>query len=340
MIKRRCLMMLLLIILWLAAPGGAAAQVFVSSGGMGDALIFQLIETTNLDTLIAIESFSLSTSVHKVRFRDAVTGTDVLNFELCLIPSSTWTASVFRDGSVTRVVSATTHPINGVPTMLNTTLTGNPTRAFMEVIGLRATLVSSSSTAICSDPTIGDDVENTALMGKAYYVNGSQSPPLVYGASAVALADFAFTEIAGGTVFGNEDVAQALIFEGFFGSFFFSTRFFVPASFGAATQVVLSFPTGPTSVGCPSCNVPDDFSMTPFTEAGAPLSTINPPLTTSLVRVITLSSSDIASDSGLLEITETSAPEFFPIPLVGFGINTTSPGAPLFFNALFPIAKE
>jgi hypothetical protein len=163
--------------------------------------------------------------------------------------------------------------------------------------------------------------------------------PLVYGASAVALIDFALAKIPDGTVFGNEDVAQALIDEGYLGSFYFSTRFFIPASFGAVTQVVLTFPTGPTSGGCPSCNVPNDFQITPYTEAGDQLPTIDLPLDSSLVRVISLFSMTDVNPSGLLEITEATGP-FFPIPLVGFGINTTNPGASLFFNALFPIAKE
>jgi len=314
-------------------------QVFVNSGGMGDALIFQLIEVTNLDTLIAIESFTNRTALHRVRFRNAATGTDLLNFTLCLVPGSTWTATVRRDGSVTRVTSTSTLLINGSATPLNSTFFPDSTRAYLEVIGLRATTSPSSDTAICTDPSLGGDVANTALLGKVYYVNSSGTPPLVYGASAVALKDFSAAKIADGTVFGNEDVAQALIDEGIDGSFFFSTRFFVPASFGAATQVVLTFPTGPTSGGCPSCNVPNDFQITPINEAGDPLTTINLPLDTSLVRVITLFSSTDVNPSGLLDITEVSGP-FFPIPLVGFGINTTNAGAPLFFNALFPIAKE
>jgi hypothetical protein len=336
--KRVGLIVLLLSVLGIATPGGAAAQ-FVSSSGIGDALIFPLIEVTNLDTLIAIESFAISTAVHKVRFRDGTTGAPVLEFELCLIPSETFTASVFREGSVTRVTSAAMHRINGVPSLLNATLTGNPTRAFMEVIGLREAPSGGTDTTICANPMGGVDVDPDALMGKVYYVKGSSTPPLAYGTSAVALVDFATIAISDGTVFGNEDIALALIFEALFDSTFFSTRYFVPASFGAVTQVVLSFPTGPTHISeCPDCRVPSNLSIVPFTEAGAKLSTINLPSDTSLVRVISLSSSDIASDSGLLEITETS--DSISIPLIGFGINTTAPSAPVFFNFLVPIAKE
>ena len=340
--KRGGLVVLLVIVLALFTPGGAGA-VSVSPGGIGDALIFQLIEVTTLDTLIAIESFTNRTALHRVRFRDAATGATTLEFTLCLIPGSTWTASVFRDGSLTKVTSGSTLLVNGTATPLNTTLTGNPTRAFMEVIGLRATITASSDTAICTDPSLGGDVANTALLGKVYYVNGSGSPPLVYGASAVALKDFSAAKIADGTVFGSDAVAMALIAQGSqipgLQSTAFVARYFVPASFGAVTQVALTFPTGPNTVGCPSCRVPANFSIVPFTEPGASLPIINLASDTSLVRVISLSSAEIANDSGVLDIVETSSP-FVPIPLVGFGINTTTAGAPLFFNALFPLGID
>ena len=339
--KRGGLVVLLVIVLALFTPGGAGA-VSVSPGGIGDALIFQLIEVTNLDTLIAIESFTNRTALHRVRFRNAATGATSLEFTLCLIPGSTWTASVFRDGSVTRVTSASTLLVNGSATPLNATLSPDSTRAFLEVIGLRATTSASSDTAICTDPSLGGDVANTALLGKAYYVNGSGTPPLVYGASAVALKDFAAVKISDGTVFGSDAVAMALIAQGSqvpgFESTAFSLRYFVPSSFGAVTQVVLTFPTGPNSVACPSCRVPSNISIIPFTEPGAQLSIINLASDTSIVRVISLSSSDIANDSGVLDLFETSAA--VSIPLAGFGINTTTPSAPLFFNALFPIGID
>jgi virginiamycin B lyase len=316
--------------------------VAVSPGHAGDALIFPLIETTNLDTLLAIENGTNRTALHKVRFRDAATGASVLEFELCLVPGSTWTATVHRDGSVTRVTSASTLLVNGSATPLNATFSPDSTRAYLEVIGLRGTTSPSSDTAICTDPLLGGDVANTALLGKAYYVNGSGSPPLVYGASALALKDFSAVKIADGTVFGSDPVALALIGQGTgvpgSQSIAFGTRYFVPASFGAVTQVVLTFPTGPNSVGCPSCRVPSNISIAPVTEPGAPLPIINLPSDTSLVRVISLSSSDIANDAGVLSLFETSTS--VSIPLVGFGINTTTAGAPLFFNALFPIGID
>ncbi len=328
--KRCTLVVLVMSLLGLLRPEGVGA-VSVSPGGMGDALIFQAILVSGVDTLLAIESFSGFTGLHRVRFRDGTTGASVLEFTLCLPPGATWTAGVFRQGSLTRVMSASTLLVNGSATPLNTNLADNPTRAFMEVIGLR----SSPDPTVCTDPSIGGDVSNFALTGRVYYVNGGQSPPLIYSTNAVALVDFADTKISDGTVFGDEDVAEALIAQGVVASIDFSTRYFVPTSFGAVTQVVLSFPTGPNSIGCPSCRVPSNLSITPFTESGTPLPTINLPSDTSLVRVITLTRSDIANDSGLLDIFETSA--VVSIPLVGFGVNTTATSASAFFNALFPI---
>jgi hypothetical protein len=334
--RRTGLGVLLLIVLGIVSPGGAAA-VSVSAGAIGDALIFQLIETTNIDTQIAIENHVGGATVAKVRFRAAATGT-ATEFTLCLPTNSTWTATVFRDGSLTKVTSTSTFLINGDPTPLNTTLTGNPTRAFMEVIGLR-TGSAVQGTTVCTDPALGGDVSNSALTGRAFYVNGSQSPPLAYGANAVALEDFAVVKISDGTVFGSDLVAQALIAQGTFGFGFDSTRFitryFVAASFGAVTQVVLTFPTGPNSVGCPSCYVPSTIRIRPNTDAGASLTLIDVP-DTSLVRVISLTSSDIANDSGLLHIGDTVG--VTPIPVVGLGIITTTPSAPTFFNIMSPLA--
>jgi hypothetical protein len=338
MMKRGGLAVLLLIVFGLATPGGAMA-VSLSPGGIGDVLIFQLIETNNLDTLIAIESFIQATALHRVRFRDAAIGAVALEFTLCLVPGETFTARVFRDGSLTKIESPAPHLINGVSSVLTTTLTGSPTRAFMEVIGLRAILGGTPNTTVCTDSTIGGDVPNAALMGKAYFVNGGQSPPLVYSANAVALKDFAAAKIDDGTVLQNNGVAEALIAQGAgtpgFQSVAFGTRYFVPASFDAVTQVVLTFPTGPTSGPCPSCRVPSNLSISPRTEPGVALTPIVLPADTSLVRVISLSSSDIANDAGVLAINDSQG--FFPTPLVGFGINTTSTSASLFFNALFPL---
>jgi hypothetical protein len=103
------------------------------------------------------------------------------------------------------------------------------------------------------------------------------------------------------------------------------------------TQVVLSFPTGPNSVGCPNCRVPSTLVIQAATEAGILLPAITLPSDITLVRVISLSSSDIANDSGLLQVREIAST---PFPAVGFGINTTTAGAPLFFNALFPITID
>lgn len=331
MMTRGSLVVLTVIVLALFTPGSAGA-VSVSPGGVGDALIFQLIEVTNLDTLLAIENHVGGATLVKVRFHAGL-GASVLAFELCLPTNSTWTASVTRADSLTRVISFSTFLIDGVPTPLNATLFGNPTRAFMEVIGLR-TGSAAQGTTICTNSTLGGDVSNSALTGRAYYVNGD----LVYGANAVALKDFAAVKIPDGTVLGNDFVAGALIAQGTFGFGFDSTRFitryFVPASFGAVTQVVLTFPTGLPSLGCPSCYVPSTIRIRPQTDAGTSLAVIDVPVD-GLVMVISLTSSDIANDAGLLHIGDTVG--VTPIPTVGFGINTTTPSAPQFFNVLFPL---
>ena len=338
MMKRIGLGVLLLIVPWMVSIRGAEA-VSVSAGAIGDALIFQLIETTNIDTQIAIENNVGGATLAKVRFRAAATGASALEFELCLPTNSTWTATVFRDGSLTKIVSTSTLLINGDPTPLNTTLGGNPTRAFMEVIGLR-TGTALEATTVCTDSTLGGNVSNSALTGRAFYVNGSQSPPLAYGANPVALKDFAGAKITDGTVFQNDGVAQALIAQGTFGFGFNSTRFitryFVAASFGAVTQVVLTFPTGPNTGGCPNCYVPSTIRIRPQTDAGNSLTQIDVPGDTSLVRVISLDSSDIANDAGLLHIGDTVG--VTPIPAVGLGIITTTPSAPTFFNIISPLA--
>ena len=161
--------------------------VSVSPGQIGDALIFPLWDVNNLNTLIAIESFTLRTDLHLVRFRDQA-GSNALEFTLCLTPFSTWAAAVFRDGSLIRVQSSS------AVMPLNTTLAGNPTLGSIEVIGLRGTTVNTSDTAICTDSSLGGDVLNSAVMGRVYYMNPLQSLILAYGADAVALKDFGATK--------------------------------------------------------------------------------------------------------------------------------------------------
>jgi hypothetical protein len=304
----------------------------VSRGGLGDALIFPLIETNNLDTLIAIEDDISFTVLARVRFRDAATGADVLNFTICLVPGSAWTASVFWDGSVTRVTSTSALLVNGFPGPYSASLAGNPRRAFMEVIGLRATTGPSSDTTVCTDATTGGDVFNAALSGRTYFVSGVGSLPVLYGGDAVALRDFATVKIADGTVFGNDAVATALIAQGSAGSIQFNTRYFVPASFSAVTQLVLSVPTGPNSASCPHCRMPSNFQIIAYSDAGVFVPPVILRSGTSVVRVISLTSSDIANDAGSLYILEN--PVSGSIPLLGFGIITTSPSASQFFNIL------
>jgi len=324
----------IILIIMLVRIGGYAQSeaVSVSPADAGDGLIFALWDVNNLDTLMAIESLTAGTQVHKVRFRDDV-GNNALDFTLCLPAHSTWSAAIFRDGPLTRVVSESTLLVNGSSTPLNATLAGNPTRGYIEVIGLRFSLDS----AVCGNPSIGEDVPNSALMGRAYYVNPLQNPILAYGANALALKDFALIKIADGAVLGNTDVALALIAQGALGSTTVASRYFVAPAFGAVTEVVMTFPTGPASGGCPSCLVPSSLTFLPFTEAGSALKPFSRSTSGKLVNVFTVTSGDIASPSGVLEVTKTSPAA--SVPVTGFVIQTNTLLSPI-FNVLFPLTIE
>jgi len=320
-----------------------AEAVSVSPGQLGDALIFPLYEVTNLNTLIAIENFTNRTTVYRARFRDEVSGASGLSFELCLTPWSTWTAAVFRDGSVTKVVSGSTHLVNGSATPLNTTLSPDSTRGYIEVVGLRGYTSSNPAIAICTDDTLGGDAFN-GTMGKAYFINPTLSPILAYGMNPLAVRDFAAVKIPDGTVLGYSDLAGALFVQGTevfpFESLSFGSRYFVDPAFGASTQVVMTFATGPVSGGCPNCVVPSSMTFIPFTEGGTQLSSFARATSSHLVNIFTVTDSDIASPSGVLYSTVTS---FTPnVPVTGFVVQTTStppPGQP-FFNVLFPLSIE
>jgi len=322
------------LVVGLAAMGGRGQSeaVSVSPAQVGDALIFPLWSVNNLDTLIAIESFTSLTTLHLVRFRDDA-GNTVLQFTLCLTPGASWTAAIFRDGPLTRVVSESTLLVNGSSTPLNTTVAGAPLTGYLEVIGLR----SDINTAVCTDPSLGTDVPNSAVMGRAYYVNPLQSPILAYGVNAVALKDFALIKIADGTVVGNTDVALALIAQGALGATTVASRYFVDPAFGAVTQVVLTFPTGPASGGCPSCLVPSSLTFLPFTEAGSALTPFSRSTSGKLVNVFTVTSGDIASPSGVLAATDATGPT--SIPVTGFVVQTNTLLSPI-FNVLFPLSIE
>ena len=320
---------------------GVVEAVSIGSGQTGDALIFPFFDVNNLHTLIAIESFTNRTDVYRVRFREEVSGNSVLSFELCLTPFSTWTADISREGSLTKVVSSSTLLVNGSSSPLNNSLSPDATRGFIEVIGLRGTTVATSDTAICTDAAVGGEALNSAVMGKAYYINPALSPLLAYGTNALALKDFAAVKIADGTVLGNNAVATGLILQGTqipgFESTTFGSRYFVDPAFGAETQVVMTFATGPTSGGCPSCRVPASLTFVPVAEDGTVLSGFARATSSHLVNVFTLTSSDIASPSGVLTATETCC--FTSIPVTGFVVQTTSappPGQPD-FNVLFPL---
>lgn len=345
MISRWSLAALLVIGCAFAPLGGVEADVTVSPGGIGDALIFPFFDVIgSLNTLIAIDNTAGGATVALVRFRDSE-GTDVRNFELCLPTNGTWTAAIFRDGPLTRVTSVSAFPIDGIPGPLDVSLAGNPGRGFMEVIGIR-TGSPAEGTTVCTDPSLGGDVPNDALSGKTYFVKPDGPLPLVYGANAVALKDFALQKppfpFFNPSVFLNQAVAIALINQGTTGFPFastqsrFTTRYFVAPSFGAETQVVLSFVIGQGSaIFCiVGCDVPLTIRIRPFKEDGTPFPVIDLPPDTSLIRVITLTSSDIPNDAGTLQLEDVDGRV---LPVVGFGINTTPTSAPGFFNVLFPI---
>ena len=324
----------IILVVVLAAMGGRepSEAVSVSPGHAGDALIFALWDVNNLTTLVAIESFTSATTLHLVRFRDEA-GSTVLQFTLCLPQRSSWTAAIFRDGPLTRVVSGSTLLVNGSSTPLDTPLAGNSMRGYIEVIGLR----SDSTTAVCTDPSLGGDVPSSAVTGRAYYVNPLQSPILAYGANALALANFATSKLTDGTVLGNNDVALALIAQGALGATTIASRYFVDPAFGAVTQVVVTFPTGPASGGCPSCRVPSNLTFLPFTEPGSALTPFNRSTSGKLVNVLTATSGDIASPSGILAATNASGP--MSLPVTGFVVQTNTLLSPI-FNVLFPLSIE
>ena len=74
---RRIVISILMLLALVAGGIGRSEAQFVSSTQAGDALIFPLWEVTNLNTLIAIESFANLTTLHLVRFRNDM-GNNVL----------------------------------------------------------------------------------------------------------------------------------------------------------------------------------------------------------------------------------------------------------------------
>ena len=227
---------------------------------------------------------------------------------------------------------------------LNTTLAGNPTRGFIEVMGLRGTTTNTSDTAICTDSTLGGDVLNSAVIGRAYYVNPLQSPILAYGGNAVALKDFGATKLpTSATVLGNKGVAQALILQGTqtpgFESTAFGSRYFVDPSFGALTQVVTTFPTDPNSSGYPRCKVPASLTFVPVSAPGTVMASFARSTGSNLVNVFNVTNTDIpGSNSGVLSFIE--PPGLTSIPLTGFVVQTTTNTAGTIFNVLFPLSLK
>ena len=148
----------------------------------------------------------------------------------------------------------------------------------------------------------------------------------------------------GATMLGNKGVAQASILQGTqilgLESTAFGSRYFADPSFGALTQVVTTFPTGPTSGPCPRCKVPASLTFVPVSEPGTVLASFARSTGGNRANVFNVTNTDIpGSPSGVLSFIETAGGTT-SIPLTGIVVQTTSsppPGQP-FFNVLFPIS--
>jgi len=310
-----------------AAICGPASAIEVDRGGFGDALLIPYFDVNNLNTLISIESNNMAFQVARVRFRSATIGADVLAFTLCLTPLGSWTAAMTSNGTTAQILSSSPMLVDGVPG-LDRLLAGNTTRGYIEVMGLRE---GGTTEAICSDPSQGAATSNFSLLARTYYVDPSKNPILAFGANAIALRGFSTVKLSGSeTVFGNADVAQALIENSSFSGTAFSSRYFVAPDFQAETVLVLTFPMG--AGGCAACTIPDQVLITPFTEEGTQL----PSLSRSagqVVNVIKLTAADISSPGGLFLMTATPVNA---LPVIGLVIQTTSSmSGPVFFNVLF-----
>ncbi len=321
------LMVSLLILGLSVSISGPASALEVDRGGFGDALLLPYFDVNNLDTLISIESNNMTFQVARVRFRSATTGADVLAFTLCLTPLGSWTAAMTSTGATAQIVSSSPMLADGAPG-LNRLLAGNTTRGYIEVIGLRE---GGATQAICSDSSQGAATSNFSLLARTYYVDPAKSPILAFGTNAIALRDFSTVKLSEDvTLFGNEQVAWALIGNSNFSGTAFISRYFVDPAFAAETQIVLTFPTGVG--GCSSCAIPGQVLITPFAEDGTPLPSLSRPAG-QVVNLIILTSADLASPSGLFLMTATPVTT---LPAIGLVIQTTSSTSGLiFFNVLF-----
>ena len=322
----------LLMALVLLGMGGAIAQaalaIEVDRGGFGDALLIPYFEVNNLNTLISIESNNMTFQVVRVRFRSATTGAEALAFNLCLTPAGSWTAEVSSNGATAQVISSSPMLADGMPG-LNRLLAGNITRGYIEIIGLRE---GGTTQAICTDPSQGAATSNFSLLARTYYVDPSKSPILAFGTNAIALRDFSTAKLSeSATMFGNGNVAAALIANSNFSGTGLSARYFVDPTFAAETVIIVTFPAG--AGGCSACTIPGQALITPFAEDGTQLSSLSR-AAGQVVNVIGLTAADLSSPAGLFLLTGTPVTA---LPAVGLVIQTTSSATgPIFFNVLFP----
>jgi len=305
----------------------AALAVEVDRGGFGDALLIPYFDVNNLNTLISIESNNMTFQVVRVRFRSATTGAEALAFNLCLAPTGSWTAAMSSNGTTAQIVSASPMLVDGMPG-LNQLLDGNTMRGYIEVIGLRE---GGATQAICTDLSQGAATSNFSLLARTYYVDPSKSPILAFGTNAIALRDFSTVKLSEGeTMFGNGNVAAALIANSNFSGTGFSSRYFVDSTFAAETLIILTFPTG--AGGCSTCTIPSQVLITPFAEDGTQLPSLSRPAG-QVVNVIGLTAADLNSPAGLFLLT---ASPVNTLPAIGLVIQMTADlSAPVFFNVLF-----
>jgi hypothetical protein len=321
----------LLIALVLLGMGGAIAKealaMEVDRGGFGDALLIPYFDVNNLNTLISIESNNMTFQVVRVRFRSATTGVEALAFNLCLAPTGSWTAAMSSNGATAQIVSSSPMLADGMPG-LNQLLAGDTTRGHIEIIGLRE---GGATQAICTDPSQGAATSNFSLLARTYYVDPSKSPILAFGTNAVALRGFSTVKLSESvTMFGNSDVAAAVIAHSNFSGTALSSRYFVDPNFAAETIIVLAFPSG--AGGCSACTIPSHVLITPFAEDGTQLPSLSRPAG-QVVNVIGLTAADLSSPAGLFLLTATPVNA---LPAVGLVIQTTaSQSGPIFFNVLF-----
>jgi len=305
---------------------GTALAAEVDRGGYGDAILIPYFDVNNVDTLISIESNLVAFQVVRVRFRSASTGAEALAFTLCLAPAGSWTAVMSFNGATAQITSSSLMLADGAPG-LDRLLAGNTTRGYIEIIGLRE---GGMTQAVCSDPSQGGDTSNFSLLARTYYVAAATAPILAFGTNAIAFRDFSTVKLAeSATMFGNADVAEALILNSNFSGTSFASRFFISPPLQAETRIVLTFPAG--AGGCGLCAIPSQVLIAPFGDDGTQLPLLTRPAG-QVVSLITLTGGDIPAAEGSFVLQATP---FNTLPAIALIIQTTSSSAAIFFNVLF-----